>query len=55
MEDPPIPRSLRAEFDLVILEGFSRMIPFSLASSRRLASFEAALDLIPLRCASGIF
>lgn len=55
IDDPPTPRSLRPVFDLVTLVGFSKIMPFSFASFRRLSSFEAALALIPRLCESGIF
>lgn len=53
-EGPPTPRSRRPVFAFDLGAGFSRIIPFSLASRRRLSSFCVAFDLIPLRIEEGI-
>lgn len=51
---PPTPRSLRTDLIFLSLASFSKMIPFSLASLLRVASFWLALAVIPLRCDKGI-
>lgn len=50
-----MPRSRRPLLTFDLCVGFSRMIPFSLASRRRFSSFASALALIPLRWDEGIF
>lgn len=56
IDGPPMPRSLLFPDDFDDLKvGFSRMIPFSLASRLLRSSLVAAFSLIPFRWDMGIF